>query len=706
MKNQMKPILLICLLVLGISMPDLSKAQSGNSETLIMSRIALDLKKPGRFIDKPAEKNLGTLQSNGSWAGIDYTDKTITNWVPNDHLLKLLTLIQAYVEKDSRYYANEKVFDAIVKAFRYWYDQDPKSSNWWHNEIATPQALGEMLILMRKGEKKVPADLEALLIERMKRGDPEKLTGANKTDVALHYFYRALLTGNETLLASSTAELFDPIRFVHYNEGLQYDYSYLQHGPQLQISSYGLVFITGVLKMINYVQGTPYAISNEKLQMFSTYYRDTYLKAIRGSYIDFNVEGRGVSRPDILRKRGEKNRLIVATMVDPMHVNDWKNAIARTDSTAGPDYKIEPFHKQFWNADYVMHLRPGYSFNVRAVSNRTKRSESGNKENLLGRYLSDGATNIQVRGPEYYNIMPIWEWDKIPGTTTRDYATDQATTKFWGEDGSTDFSGGVSDGVYGATAYSLNFDSLTAKKAWFFFDQEIVCLGAGIHSNALENIVTTVNQSWLNGEVLGTAIKGNFGKGKAAVFHHEKQSWILHDGIGYVFPNETKITLSTVNQKGNWYHINNSHSKTELSGDVFKLWINHGIKPDAATYAYVVYPGIKNSVPLANFSKSGIRIISNTSQIQAVVNEKLNMLQVVFYEPGSLVMDGYSVKVDKACVLMIKDPKGKPVVSVADPSQKETHILISIANLSAGTRMEYPVNFPQKEFAGSTITAK
>lgn len=702
----MKPILLTCLLALGMFRPDLSKAQSADPEALIMSRIALDLKKPARFNDRPAEKNLATLQTNGSWAGIDYKDNTITNWVPNDHLLKLLTLIQAYVEKDSKYYANEKVFDAIVKAFRYWYDQDPKSNNWWHNEIATPQALGEMLILMRKGQKQVPAELEALLIERMKRGNPEKLTGANKTDVALHYFYRALLTGNEGLLVSSTAELFDPIRFVHGQEGLQYDYSYLQHGPQLQISSYGLVFITGVLKMINYVQGTPYAISNEKLQMFSTYYRNTYLKAIRGSYIDFNVEGRGVSRPDILRKHGEKSRLIVATMVDPTHADDWKNAIARTDSTAAPDYKVEPFHKQFWNADYVMHLRSGYSFNVRAVSNRTKRSESGNKENLLGRYLSDGATNIQVRGPEYYNIMPVWEWDKIPGTTTRDYAADRATTKFWGEDGSTAFSGGVSDGVYGATAYDLSFDSLAAKKAWFFFDQEIVCLGTGIHSNASENIVTTVNQSWLNGDVLGSAIKGTFGKGKTSVFNNEKQSWVLHDGIGYVFPNESKVTLSTINQKGNWYHINNSHPKTELSGDVFKLWINHGVKPDAGSYAYVVYPGIKNSLPLTNFSKSGIQIISNTPQIQAVANEKLNMLQVVFYEPGVLTLDGYRVQVDKACVLMIRDLKQKAVISIADPLQKEDRALVSIANLAAGTKKEYPVNFPKNEFAGSTITVR
>lgn len=702
----MKRILLISVLALTMLMPGLAKAQSSDASRLIMQRIVLDLRKPVQSVDRNAEKNLATLQTNGSWKGIDYKDKTITNWRPNEHLVKLESLVQAYIENDSRYFSNDQTLDAITRAFRYWYDQDPKSSNWWHNEIGTPQAVGEMLIMLRNGESRIPTDLEAMLIERMKRGDPEKQTGANKTDIALHYFYRALLTDNQTLLATSTAELFEPIKLVHYAEGLQYDYSYLQHGPQLQISSYGAVYISGVLKMINYVQGTPYAISNEKLQMFSKYYRETYLKAIRGSYMDFNVEGRGVSRPNILRKNVEKNRLITAAMIDPLHADEWKSAIARTDSTEKPDYKIEPLHKQFWIGDYVMHLRPGYSFNVRMVSNRTKRSESGNKENLFGRYLSDGATNIQVRGPEYYNIMPVWEWDKIPGTTTRDYAEDRLTTKFWGEEGSNAFAGGVSDGVYGASTYALNYDSLSAKKAWFFFDQEIVCLGADIRSNTAEPIVTTINQSWLNGDIQGSAIKGKFGRGKMEVFKSDNQSWILHDGIGYVFPGGADISLSTNIQKGSWYKINNAHPKGELSGNVFKLWINHGTKPEGEKYAYVVIPGIKNATALTNFSNSGIQILTNTAEVQAVSNEQLNMLQAIFYVPGVLKTPAYTIKSDKACALLIKSLNGKMIISVADPLQKEKNAVISITNNKDGKTTDYPVNFPQQAFAGSTITIK
>lgn len=40
--------------------------------------------------------------------------------------------------------------------------------------------------------------------------------------------------------------------------------------------------------------------------MLQTYLTQTYLKTIRGHYIDFNVEGRSISRPNALDKRSAK----------------------------------------------------------------------------------------------------------------------------------------------------------------------------------------------------------------------------------------------------------------------------------------------------------------------------------------------------------------------------------------------------------------
>ena len=56
----------------------------------------------------------------------------------------------------------------------------------------------------------------------------------------------------------------------------------------------------------------------------------------------------------------------------------------------------------------------------------------------------------------------------------------------WQTRGTSTFAGGVSDSIYGVSAYAYmdNYAGVNtgAKKAWFFFDNEVVCLGSGINS--------------------------------------------------------------------------------------------------------------------------------------------------------------------------------------------------------------------------------
>lgn len=678
----------------------------------ITARIVEDLtnKQPDK---KVMTDNLATINPDGSWTGIDYASKANAIWPPTEHLIKLQTLIKAYVTKNSGFYADEKVFEHISHAFHYWYNLDAKSNNWWFNEIYAPQSLGESLIMMSVGEKKIGQDLQQQLIERMKRGNPEKQAGANKLDIALHYFYRALLTADDALLTFSLKEFFSPVRLVYKAEGLQYDNSYMQHGPQLYIAGYGAVFINAEFKVANYVRETPYALSEEKVALLSKFYRNSYLKAVRGEYADFNIEGRRISRPDMLSMekqvesgqiQKESPSILIAKQVDPKFAAEWDNALARIQGKKPATYRIKPLHSQYFNSDYTLHTRPGYSFNVRMVSKRTNRTESGNDENLLGRYLADGATNIQVDGPEYYNIMPIWEWDKIPGVTSRNYLTDKPITVFWGEQGSNDFAGGVSDGLYGASAYTLNYDSLQAKKAWFFFDDEIVCLGAGIKSDTPEEITTTINQTWLKGVVNTSVEKNAIVKNRTLTDKEKSNTWFLHGNVGYYFPKGGNVTLSTNLQKGNWYNINNSYSKDDITGNVFKLWLNHGVKPRNSEYAYIVLPAVKSVVDMEKFDAGKLEILANNSNIQAVYHKSLAMFQAVFYQPGAIKFSSFEIKVDKPCILMVKNLKGKYVISIADPLYKEKTATLIITNKNKTNTSK--VDFPQNEYTGSTVEVK
>ena len=702
--NLSHTILFVFFLLGGINTAFSQMNKSVVSQT-ITDKIVKDLTR--KLPDsKLVDKNLATLKPDGSWPDIDYSSKEYAVWPPERHFVKLQTLIIAYVTVGSSYYTDQNVFKKINKALQYWYDSNPKSDNWWWNQISTPKYIGESLIMLNYGYEKIDNQLKQRLIERMKESDPEKWTGANKTDIAQHFFYRALLTEDDALLTYSLKEFFSPVSLVYQKEGMQYDNSYMQHGLQLYIGGYGTVFLEGVFKVANYVNGTPYALSADKVVLLSKFFKDTYLKSIRWKYSNFNVAGRSLSRPNALDLSSVGNKLLLAKEVDPKYNVEWDAALLRIAGKEAASYKIAATHNQYFNSDYASHQRPSYSFNVRMASKRTIRCETGNKENLLGRYISNGSTNIQMNGPEYYNIMPLWEWDKIPGITSRDYVTDKIETISWGEPGSNDFAGGVSDGVYGANGYMLNFDNLQAKKAWFFFDNEIVCLGTDIKSDEPENVTTTINQCWLKGETESSLKSDPIAKDPIVTHKEKSKAWFLHDNVGYYFPQGGDITLSTNVQKGDWYHINNSYSKDEITGNVFKLWLNHGAKPQNADYAYIVLPGVKSEREMKKFKANELEIMANNSAMQAVYHKPLDMLQVVFYEPGSIKVGSTEIKVDKPSILMIKNFNGKRVISVADPLYKEKTATLTLTNTANKETTEFKVDFPQNEYAGSTVDVK
>jgi chondroitin AC lyase len=653
---------------------------------------------------KQVKKNAPTESTDGSWSDIDYKENSITLWKPATHLERLQLFAVAVTKPGSIYFENKALQSSIIAGLRYWYQQDPKSKNWWHNEIATPQGLGEIMLL---SQNFLPTSLQDSLVDRMKRGNPYEKTGANKLDEAIHYLYRACITQNALLMDSAVQQAFQPISFTT-EEGLQYDYSYMQHGPQLQISSYGLVFLSGEYKVASWVSGTSYALSGEKKKMLNTYFTQTFLKTIRGRYSDFNVEGRGISRPDILDKKGiagskkAQSLIDLAKEVNPAEAATISSAALRLTEAEGPGYAVSATHTQFWKGDYTIHLRKKYSFNFRTVSTRTKRTETGNKEDLLGKFLADGSTNIQRSGSEYYNIMPIWEWDKIPGVTSRDFKEDQPMTVEWGEMGSTNFTGGVSDGIYGCAVYDMDYNQVQENKSWFFFDDEVVCLASGINSNAPENITTTLNQCWLKTDVK-VSVNGKI-KDVKQEENIANPNWVWQDSIGYVFLQPANVNISAGTQSGNWAAINASRSKEEISGNVFKLWINHGVRPNDAGYAYMVVPGVDIN-EMTSYNNQNIKIIENSNSIQAVKNEKLQMIQVVFHKAGTINDNGIVISADKPCVVLLKNIDSKNVsIYAADPSQKMREVTISIKTQLLNGEKKVKCKLPTGNFAGSSAT--
>ena len=630
------------------------------------------------------DKNLALFQENGSFSDIDYDDTQMTNWTPIKHIERLSDFVYAYTNEKNKYYQNEDLYQKIVKGLEYWYDVDSESDNWWHNQISEPQKLGVLLIQMRIGKKQIPQELETKILKRIQEtgGDPAKWTGANRTDIALHWIYRSCLTQNEADLKTAIDNVFNPVVYTT-EEGFQHDNSYFQHGEQLYIGGYGDEILKGVTQVASYALGTQYQLDKEKVELLSKFMRETYYRAVRGQNMSFDVVGRSVSRPGLLNKRTTATYTKRMIDIDPTHADEYKAIIARLNRKQPADYQVTASHTHYFRGDYSLHVRPQYNFDVRLASTRTKKCEYGNKENLKTYFMSDGCTNITQTGDEYFNIFPVWNWCHIPGTTAPQLEKVPMDPKAWGVLGTSTYAGGVSDSIYGATAYAYmdtNPEVNTgAKKSWYFFNNEVVCLGAGIQSTSTYPVHTTVNQCFLKGGIM--VDKGNKEETLANGSHTlQAPQWVLHDKIGYFFPQKEEVFLTAQTQSGRWYDINTSKSKKEEKMDVFTLGINHGVGPKDGSYAYIVVPGKTSAQEMKAYQKkNAIEILSNNPKIQAVRNTKLNVWMVTFFEAGTFTHKELSVTVDKPCILMIKDITSKSAnLHIADPGQTQSPIQVEL----------------------------
>lgn len=630
------------------------------------------------------DKNLALFQENGSFSDIDYDDTQMTNWTPIKHIERLSDFVYAYTNEKNKYYQNEDLYQKIVKGLEYWYDVDSESDNWWHNQISEPQKLGVLLIQMRIGKKQIPQELETKILKRIQEtgGDPAKWTGANRTDIALHWIYRSCLTQNEADLKTAIDNVFNPVVYTT-EEGFQHDNSYFQHGEQLYIGGYGDEILKGVTQVASYALGTQYQLDKEKVELLSKFMRETYYRAVRGQNMSFDVVGRSVSRPGLLNKRTTATYAKRMIDLDPTHADEYKAIIARLNRKQPADYQVTASHTHYFRGDYSLHVRPQYNFDVRLASTRTKKCEYGNKENLKTYFMSDGCTNITQTGDEYFNIFPVWNWCHIPGTTAPQLEKVPMDPKAWGVLGTSTYAGGVSDSIYGATAYAYmdtNPEVNTgAKKSWYFFDNEVVCLGAGIQSTSTYPVHTTLNQCFLKGGIM--VDKGDKEETLANGSHTlQAPQWVLHDKIGYFFPQKEEVFLTAQTQSGRWYDINTSKSKKEEKMDVFTLGINHGVGPKDGSYAYIVVPGKTSAQEMKAYQKkNAIEILSNNPKIQAVRNTKLNVWMVTFFEAGTFTHKELSVTVDKPCILMIKDITSKSAnLHIADPGQTQSPIQVEL----------------------------
>ena len=257
--------------------------------------------------------------------------------------------------------------------------------------------------------------------------------------------------------------------------------------------------------------------------------------------MSFNNVGRSVALPNGMLRSSFSTITTAMAELDRAHAEEFNAATLRLKGSKRPDYGVAPFHRHYWRADYTVHQRPDYNIDVRTASTRTLRCENGNGANLKGYFMTEGSTWIARTGKEYADISVVWDWAHLPGITVPAVSTIPQPRQ-WGTKGQSTFTGGVSDGTYGVMTYQMNNTEYAlntqAKKSWFFFDNEVVCLGSDIRSSNANAVHTTINQCLSSGPISLAAADGRSSETLTAAGQVSRNdvAWVNHDSISYFFP--------------------------------------------------------------------------------------------------------------------------------------------------------------------------
>lgn len=691
--------------------------------------------------DKDADpsKALSLWKEDGSFDGIEYYNPDRMVWNAKDHIDYVRTMIKAVYSEGNKYYGDKDIKEKIKKSLDFWANGGRvECDNWWQQEIGVPGVVSDILIL---NPEEITDDVRKVLNAEAAKGGifnetitdriterPVSNTGANLTDKLLTSFKIDVATENEAELydglhlLENELRVFKKVRTDEFGEdsdGIKADYSFHQHVDQIQSGSYGDVMVNDVAKIISLIKGTKYKLSDYSLNQFANFLLDGQQWMTYNGYMELTTAGRHITRPNAIK--GMKNNILKA--VDALEGNEQlkrydelmemkKNRLGDTDSFEG--------NRHFWLSDYMSHNRNGYHVGIKLASSRTKCGEVVNNENLLGYYLSDGVTTLMQDGDEYYNLMPLWNWNRLPGTTTpqgglknlNDWA-EWNGEHLWNWKGNRNFVGGVSDGMYGAAVMDYSRDGLDAHKSWFMLDDRMVALGNNINSYTNMDIYTNINQCVKDSDII---ISQNGKKRKAdGTVAVKNADYILHDGIGYMTDSDVEISSEERENKYEVINLGANYKDTTEKKNVFEIGIHHGVKPENASYAYTTVFGADEKKMDGIVKNDTVKVLRNDDKVQAVYDSKNKITEAIVWKMDTIeIPSGLTVTANKKCALIIKElENGAIEITASNPTNEPKDLqLVVNKNLKTdgtnvvedenGTRIKFRLN--EGVYGGSSTT--
>lgn len=562
---------------------------------------------------------------------------------------------------------------------------------------------------------------------------------------------------------------------VGYVSGFYPDGSYLDHGRVPYLGAYGIEFMKGAVKIPALLAGTPWQYPEQVQKNLESYVIEGFGNGIyNGMMLDF-LKGRSVSRPkNSNQDAGRESMSIVLQMVDsfsepakktvlsylkhwlqqdPEYINTLSGAKNIAVKQKAEDIledssivaQVPPVHKSYPLMDRVIHRTEDYLFGVSMYSERIQNTEIMNHENRFGWHQNNGMTYIYDKDKQYTEnywntVNPL----RLAGTTVVPINIGNGALDSSGFAQGGDFCspeswvGGSSIGNYGISGMALSGQmktdsgdtsilyapNLTGKKSWFMFDEEIVCLGAGISNQDMDLPVETTienrkigadgqNIFVVDGKEADLPVKladikqlvDGTADSTGTAFTNVDWAYLLGTkaiGTGYYFPDDnTTIHVRHAKTTGNWKDIGTFDG--ESIQDYLEMWVDHGINPTDSSYSYVLLPEKTQQQTQEYATNPDIEVVQNTKQAQAVYHKGLKILGINFWDnAGGKVAN---ITVDKPASVMIQQEKdGILKVVVSDPTMKNMGAIQLVLNQPIHSYVHLDKNVSmQQQPDGSTL---
>ncbi|MFI7453596.1 polysaccharide lyase 8 family protein [Nonomuraea sp. NPDC049714] len=539
--------------------------------------------------------------------------------------------------------------------------------NWWHWEIGVPTRLLDAAVLigphLTDRQRAALADaVDHFVPERRLIGYDGTSTGANRVDLCTVMLLRALIGPDQDKAGLAAAALSPVFRYVSEGDGLYRDGSFIQHSTVPYQGGYGAVMLHGLAVLFAVLRGSPWQITDPDRQHVYDSVERSFAPFVHDGLCMDLVSGRGVSRQaDGDRVRGRRLAAAILLLSEtasaaerarwlPM-VKGWavRGAYQRTGrfATILGDGAIpvagEPVgHRLLPMSARAVHRRPGWCAALSMASHRIAHYEHGNGENLRGWHTGAGMLYWWGEGHGDHYSDGFWHTAdpyRLPGTTVSTKRLPDGAGEAWG--GACPparWVGGATDGTYatvGQHLYGLE-STLEAVKSWFFLDDAVVCLGAGITGADGVPVETVV-------DVRRTDAPLTTGPGWA---HLEGHGGYLVHGL-----------------------------RTLRGRDRVTLWLDHGTDPVSAGYAYTLLPNAGPALTRARAADPGwSRVLANTARQQGVHIPSLGITAVNFWQAGS----AGDVTASAPCAVLVRERRdGTATVTVSDPRRELNELTVT-----------------------------